>query len=105
MLGAIYDPPFVHATLQLAEEYDWPGLEAALTAVSDDFSGFRHPDRRSTRIHGPQLDHRGRAIPGRTAREVPRCRLGGFDPLCKRARGPVLRTRPLGATPRGAHQS
>jgi 2'-5' RNA ligase len=30
VLGAIYDPPFVHCTLQLAEEYDWPGLASAL---------------------------------------------------------------------------
>ncbi|MPZ13622.1 MAG: hypothetical protein GEU73_04230 [Chloroflexi bacterium] len=33
-LGAIYDPPFVHFTLQLAPEYDWPGLEAALAAFA-----------------------------------------------------------------------
>jgi 2'-5' RNA ligase len=29
-LGALYDPPFVHFTLQLAEEYDWAGLDGAL---------------------------------------------------------------------------
>lgn len=33
-LGAIYDPPFVHMTLQLAEEYDWHGLESALVQVA-----------------------------------------------------------------------
>jgi 2'-5' RNA ligase len=33
-LGSIYDPPFVHMTLQLAEEYDWPGLESALADVA-----------------------------------------------------------------------
>jgi len=30
-VGAIYDPPFVHFTLQLAAEYDWPELEAGLS--------------------------------------------------------------------------
>ena len=29
-IGAIYDPPFVHFTQQLAEEYDWKGLAGAL---------------------------------------------------------------------------
>ena len=29
-IGAIYDPPFAHFTHQLAEEYDWDGLSAAL---------------------------------------------------------------------------
>ncbi len=29
-VGAIYDPPFVHFTLQLAAEYDWPELAAGL---------------------------------------------------------------------------
>ena len=29
-IGAIYDPPFVHFTQQLAEEYDWDGLARAL---------------------------------------------------------------------------
>jgi len=30
-IGSLYDPPFAHFTLQLAEDYDWPRLEAALT--------------------------------------------------------------------------
>jgi 2'-5' RNA ligase len=30
-IGRFYDPPFAHFTLQLAEDYDWPWLEAALT--------------------------------------------------------------------------
>ena len=30
-IGRLYDPPFAHFTLQLAEDYDWPRLEAALT--------------------------------------------------------------------------
>ena len=30
LLGAIYDPPFAHFTHQLAEDYDWEGLEQAL---------------------------------------------------------------------------
>jgi 2'-5' RNA ligase len=30
-IGRFYDPPFAHFTLQLAEDYDWPRLEAALT--------------------------------------------------------------------------
>jgi 2'-5' RNA ligase len=29
-IGVIYDPPFAHFTHQLAEDYDWDGLEAAL---------------------------------------------------------------------------
>ena len=29
-IGAIYDPPFAHFTLQLAEDYDWEGLAAAM---------------------------------------------------------------------------
>lgn len=29
-IGAIFDPPFEHFTLQLAEEYDWDGLANAL---------------------------------------------------------------------------
>lgn len=39
-IGAIYDPPFVHFTLQLAEEYDWQGLEAALAAFARDWKPF-----------------------------------------------------------------
>ena len=35
LLGAIYDPPFVHMTLQLAEEYDWPGLESELGQLTE----------------------------------------------------------------------
>jgi 2'-5' RNA ligase len=30
LLGAIYDPPFAHFTHNLAEDYDWEGLEKAL---------------------------------------------------------------------------
>jgi 2'-5' RNA ligase len=33
-IGAIYDPPFSHITLQLAEEYDWDGLTKALAAFA-----------------------------------------------------------------------
>ena len=29
-IGVIYDPPFAHFTQQLAEEYDWDGLSAAM---------------------------------------------------------------------------
>lgn len=39
-IGAIYDPPFVHFTLQLAEEYDWQGMERALTALAKDLKPF-----------------------------------------------------------------
>ena len=39
-LGAIYDPPFVHMTLQLSEEYDWPGLESALRQVAQERQRF-----------------------------------------------------------------
>lgn len=39
-LGAIYDPPFVHMTLQLAEEYDWPSLESALVQVAQQHQPF-----------------------------------------------------------------
>ncbi len=34
VLGAIYDPPFAHFTHQLAEDYDWDGLTAALAAFA-----------------------------------------------------------------------
>ena len=33
-IGAIYDPPFAHFTQQLAEEYDWDGLSAAIAAFA-----------------------------------------------------------------------
>lgn len=33
-IGAIYDPPFTHLTHQLAEEYDWEGLAAAIAAFA-----------------------------------------------------------------------
>jgi 2'-5' RNA ligase len=33
-IGAIYDPPFAHFTLQLAEDYDFEGLAAALEALA-----------------------------------------------------------------------
>lgn len=33
-LGAIYDPPFVHFTVQLAPEYDWEGLAVGLAAFA-----------------------------------------------------------------------
>lgn len=39
-LGAIYDPPFVHVTLQLAEEYDWPGLTSALAGFATRWPPF-----------------------------------------------------------------
>jgi 2'-5' RNA ligase len=38
-IGRFYDPPFAHFTLQLAEDYDWPRLEAALT----DFTSKEEP--------------------------------------------------------------
>jgi 2'-5' RNA ligase len=34
LLGSIYDPPFVHFTLQLAEEYDWDELAGALAGFA-----------------------------------------------------------------------
>jgi 2'-5' RNA ligase len=40
LLGAIYDPPFVHFTLQLAEEYDWEGLTAALEGFAKRWTPF-----------------------------------------------------------------
>lgn len=39
-IGAIYDPPFVHFTLQLAEEYDWQGLESALAVFAKGWKPF-----------------------------------------------------------------
>ena len=33
-IGAIYDPPFAHFTQQLAEDYDWEGLGAAIAAFA-----------------------------------------------------------------------
>ena len=30
-LGSVLDPPFAHFTLQMADDYDWDGLRAALT--------------------------------------------------------------------------
>ena len=33
-IGAIYDPPFAHFTLQLAEDYEWNGLADALAEFS-----------------------------------------------------------------------
>ena len=39
-LGAIYDPPFVHFTLQLAEEYDWDGLSSALAGFAATWQPF-----------------------------------------------------------------
>ena len=38
-IGAIYDPPFAHFTLQLAEDYDWDGLAEALK----DFAAREEP--------------------------------------------------------------
>jgi 2'-5' RNA ligase len=40
VIGGIYDPPFVHFTLQLAEEYDWDGLAAALEGFAKDWKPF-----------------------------------------------------------------
>lgn len=40
VLGAIYDPPFVHITLQLAEEYDWDGLATALAGFANQWIPF-----------------------------------------------------------------
>ena len=40
VLGAIYDPPFVHCTLQLAEEYDWDGLTGALADFARNWQPF-----------------------------------------------------------------
>src|SRR4051812_36099741 len=39
-IGAIYDPPFAHFTHQLAEEYDWDGLSAALAEFAASASPF-----------------------------------------------------------------
>ncbi len=39
-LGAIYDPPFVHCTLQLADEYDWDRLASALALLAKDWQPF-----------------------------------------------------------------
>jgi 2'-5' RNA ligase len=39
-IGAIYDPPFAHFTLQLAEEYDWTGLERALAGFTQEWEPF-----------------------------------------------------------------
>src|SRR4051812_43684088 len=39
-IGRFYDPPFAHFTLQLAEDYDWPRLEAALTEFTHDEKPF-----------------------------------------------------------------
>jgi 2'-5' RNA ligase len=39
-LGAIYDPPFVHCTLQLAEAYDWEGLAVALGGMAKHWESF-----------------------------------------------------------------
>jgi 2'-5' RNA ligase len=39
-IGALYDPPFAHFTLQLAEEYDWSGLEAALATFVKQWQPF-----------------------------------------------------------------
>ena len=33
-IGQIYDPPFAHFTIQLAEDYDWAGLQEALARSS-----------------------------------------------------------------------
>ncbi len=41
LIGAIYDPPFVHFTLQLAEDYDWPGLEASLAHLAQSQQPFK----------------------------------------------------------------
>jgi hypothetical protein len=40
LLGAIYDPPFAHFTHQLAEDYDWEGLEAALVQFASTHQAF-----------------------------------------------------------------
>jgi 2'-5' RNA ligase len=39
-VGAISDPPFVHFTLQLAEEYDWHGLASALAGFAKECPPF-----------------------------------------------------------------
>lgn len=39
-IGRIYDPPFVHFTLQLAEEYDWQGLERDLATLAKTLKPF-----------------------------------------------------------------
>lgn len=33
-IGRIYEPPFAHLTLQLAEDYDWDGLAGALAELA-----------------------------------------------------------------------
>ena len=40
-IGRFYDPPFAHFTLQLAEDYDWPQLEAALTEFTRNEEPFQ----------------------------------------------------------------
>ena len=40
VIGSIYDPPFVHFTIQLAEEYDWAGLERALDSFAAEWEPF-----------------------------------------------------------------
>jgi 2'-5' RNA ligase len=40
LLGAIYDPPFAHFTHQLAEDYDWDGLEKALAGFASTHQPF-----------------------------------------------------------------
>ena len=39
-LGRILDPPFAHFTLQMADDYDWPGLENALNEFARTQSSF-----------------------------------------------------------------
>jgi 2'-5' RNA ligase len=39
-IGRFYDPPFAHFTLQLAEDYDWPRLEAALSEFTRNETPF-----------------------------------------------------------------
>jgi 2'-5' RNA ligase len=40
-IGAIYDPPFAHFTLQLAEDYEWDGLAEALQKLAADVEPFQ----------------------------------------------------------------
>jgi 2'-5' RNA ligase len=40
-LGRILDPPFAHFTLQMADDYDWSGLESALTAFARQQAPFQ----------------------------------------------------------------
>ncbi|HEU0166510.1 MAG TPA: 2'-5' RNA ligase family protein [Chloroflexota bacterium] len=39
-MGAVYDPPFAHMSLQMAEDYDWEGLAPALRNLAQGWKPF-----------------------------------------------------------------